>query len=328
MEPAARPYDGGVAQPPPTLGPTWAKVRAQRLARAGLQLPTLPIRSIEVKGLSRTFAVAPAAERAPLLVVLHGAGGTGLGVAALTGLAQRAPSAGIAAVFADGWGHGWNDGREAPRLQRRQGVDDVAFIQALVDRLVTEGVADGDRVFAVGMSNGSFMAEHLARHALLPLTGIVLVAGGAAFASRQARPVPARPAAMLAFHGTADPLVPYPGGPIGPLGQLVGRRSSRRDELAGRGSAAPIEEVASDWAAVDGALDPPVSERLAPPPGDLAVTRLRWRTSGPDVVLYRVEGGGHTWPGGAPYLPERFIGPVARHLDATGVLLDFVRNMP
>jgi polyhydroxybutyrate depolymerase len=57
-------------------------------------------------------------------------------------------------------------------------------------------------------------------------------------------------------------------------------------------------------------------------PGDLPVTRLSWRAAGrPPVVLYRVEGGGHTWPGGGQYLPARIIGPVARTLDATGLML-------
>jgi polyhydroxybutyrate depolymerase len=37
--------------------------------------------------------------------------------------------------------------------------------------------------------------------------------------------------------------------------------------------------------------------------------------------LYRIEGGGHTWPGGAQYLPARIIGPVASELDATGIML-------
>ena len=44
----------------------------------------------------------------------------------------------------------------------------------------------------------------------------------------------------------------------------------------------------------------------------------------PPVVLYRIEGGGHGWPGGPQFLPARMIGPVPRHLDATGVLLDLV----
>ncbi|MDQ2826739.1 MAG: hypothetical protein M3Y04_07255, partial [Actinomycetota bacterium] len=57
------------------------------------------------------------------------------------------------------------------------------------------------------------------------------------------------------------------------------------------------------------------------------VTILRWRSPGrPPVSLYRVEGGGHTWPGGAQYLPRRLIGPVATGLDATGILLDALRS--
>jgi polyhydroxybutyrate depolymerase len=42
------------------------------------------------------------------------------------------------------------------------------------------------------------------------------------------------------------------------------------------------------------------------------------------VVLYRIEGGGHGWPGGPQFLPAAFIGPVPRRLDATGILLDTV----
>ncbi len=293
--------------------------------RAGLQLPSLPQRSIDVGGLGRTYAVAPASGRAPLLVVLHGAGGTGLGMAALTGLAQRGPAAGCVAVFPDGWGHVWNDGRDAPRLRRRQGVDDVGFIRALVDRLVAEGLADATRVFLVGMSNGAFLSEHLARHGLVPVAGIVLVAGSAARESRDALPLPSRPASLLAFCGTADPLVPYAGGPIGPLGRLVSRRADRRGGLPGRGLAAPIEQVAADWALADGAQARPTAAPMPAPRGDLAVTQLSWAAPGRSVVLYRVEGGGHTWPGGAPYLPARVVGPVVRHLDATQVLLDFVR---
>ena len=298
------------------------------MTRAGLEVTPLPERAMRIGGFVRTFAMVPAATRAPLVVVLHGAGGTGLGMAALTGLGHRAAQAGVAAVFPDGWGNVWNDGRAAPRLRRRQGVDDVVFIRSLVELLVNEGVAEPERVFAVGMSNGAFLAEHLARHALVPLAGTVLVAGGAARGSRDAMPMPARPASVLAFHGTADPLVPYAGGPIGPLGQLVNRRSARRGGSPGRGLATPIMTVAADWAAAGGAFGPPMTEHLASPPGDLALSRLHWPSARPPVVVYRVEGGGHTWPGGAPYLPARIVGPVARFLDATGILLDFVRNAP
>jgi polyhydroxybutyrate depolymerase len=301
-------------------------LRRRLLQRAGLTLPDLPSRSVPVAGMMRTYvAVEGPRVDAPLLLVLHGAGGTGLGMAALTGLHTRGPAAGCAVIFPDGVGHVWNDNRAAPRLRAREGVDDVAFIRALVNEARRVGLSQAAHVFALGISNGGLMAEHLARHGLLELDGIVLVAAGATVRSRQARPVPAQCARFLAFHGTADPLVPYRGGPIGPLGRLAGRRAGPGNP--GRGAAAPIEEVAADWAFATDAPPRPGSEAIPGPPGDLQVERLVWPTAtGASPVLYRVIDGGHTWPGGAPYLPARFVGPVVRHLDATGLVLEFVRE--
>ncbi len=296
-------------------------MRARMQARAGLRLPDLPTEALEINGVERTFTAVPAGGTgATLLVVLHGAGGTGLGMAALTQLHTRGPAAGCAAIFPDGIGHVWNDNRAAPRLRSRENVDDVAFIQALVEHARRKGLSDGRRVFAVGMSNGGIMAEHLARHALVELAGVVLVAASAAVPSRRASPVPRQPARFLAFHGTADPLVPYGGGPIGPFGHLVQRRS----DVSGRGSAAPIEDVAADWTFLPTHPRPRV-DGVADPADDLRVERLSWPggTASPPV-LYRVVGGGHAWPGGAPFLPERIVGPVARQLDTTGVILDFI----
>jgi polyhydroxybutyrate depolymerase len=312
--------------PLPRRTPLLDALRRRMAARAGLSLPDLPTRSLEVGGRTRTFVEVPGpAPDSPLLIVLHGAGGTGAGMAALTGLHTRAPAAGCAAVFPDGVLHVWNDSRSAPRLKRREGVDDLAVLVALVERARQGGLSDGRRVFAIGISNGGFLAEHVARYATLALEGIVLVASGATVSSRQGCPTPRHPVRVLAFHGTADPLVPYAGGPIGPMGRLVARGEGRpgRQQEAGRGLAAPIEEVCADWAQ---AGSTPVTEQLRVE-GDLAVDRIRWPDPlGSQTTLYRVRGGGHTWPGGAPYLPARIIGPVARRLDATGILLDFVRG--
>jgi len=301
-------------------------LRRRFLARAGLVLPDLPLQAIEVAGVTRTFVAVPGPPDAPLLIVLHGAGGTGLGMAALCGLHERGPAAGCAVVFPDGVAHVWNDNRvNAPRLARRRGVDDVAFLEALVEHARHTGLADGRRVFAVGISNGGLLAEHVARHGLLELTGIVLVAAGATAGSRAACPVPKQASAFLAFHGTADPLVPYHGGPIGWRGRRAGRRPG---PVTGRGAVAPIEDVASDWSPATGPGRLPSVDRLAQHPGDFPVDRLSWpgaSATAPGPTLYRVIGGGHTWPGGAQYLPARLVGPVARQLDATGITLDFVR---
>ena len=86
-----------------------------------------------------------------------------------------------------------------------------------------------------------------------------------------------------------------------------------------------METVARDWAAGNGIGGEPVAEQLPQAPGDPPVTRLTWSAPGcPPVVLYRIEGGGHGWPGGPQYLPARIVGPIPRHLDATGILLEQV----
>jgi len=330
-----------------------ARLRERMLARSGMQVPAgLDELAIDVGGRRRTYRLAAAPRSgAPLVVALHGAGSQGIGMAALTGLAERAPAAGVAAVFPDGWGRVWNDSRGAPRLARREGIDDVAFLTCLVQRLVADGVADPAAVHLAGISNGALLAEHIARHGRMAVAGIALVAGTATVLSRQAAPRPVRPTAVVMFEGTADPLVPYAGGAIGPFGRRPARRATRfgggraqgqaTEPLGprwerkaarfgggrGRGQAVGVEVVAADWVAANGMSAAPVVDQLAGVAGDLPVVRTAWTEPGrPPVVLYRVDGGGHTWPGGPQYLPARFVGPVARGLDATGIVLDSVRR--
>jgi polyhydroxybutyrate depolymerase len=258
-------------------------------------------------------------------------------MAALMGVVPRAAAVGMVTVFPEGIDRAWNDNRDAPRLARRQGVDDVAFLQALVAGLVAEGIADPSRVFFCGISNGGFMSEMLARQARVPVAGIALVAAGATEPSRRWGP-PARPCTVLLFEGTGDPIVPYGGGPISILGGLRNSRNAapsarpaagRRGEQGGRGIGAPVEAVAQDWAVTNGCGPTPAVEALPCPPGGLPVTRLTWSAPGrPWVSLHRVEGGGHTWPGGPQYLPPRIVGPVATNLDATGIILQSFAAAP
>ena len=260
--------------------------------------------TLALGGRERTYLLAaPSTPAAPLLVVLHGAGSSGAGMARLTGLGERARAAGVAAVFPDGVNRVWSDHRGAPRLRTREGVDDVGFLAALIERLAGDGVIDPRRVVLAGISNGALLAEHIARHARLPVQGVVLVAGTATVPSRQAQLRPRQATRVVIFHGTADPLVPYLGGPIGPAGRMAQRRARRRGGDPGRGVAVPVDTVASDWAAVAGAAPAPETECLPMPAGDLAVTRLTWRGPAHAVTLHRIEGGGHTWPGGPQYLP-------------------------
>ena len=50
--------------------------------------------------------------------------------------------------------------------------------------------------------------------------------------------------------------------------------------------------------------------------------------AGTEVVLYTIEGGGHTWPSGPQYLPEFMVGRVCKDIDANTVIWDFFQKHP
>jgi polyhydroxybutyrate depolymerase len=288
-------------------------------ADGGLERGTL-----EVAGVRRSYWQARGPQRpdAPgaLLIVLHGSGMTGRDVATrFTGLASRGPGAGVTVVFPDGWQGVWHIARPPPG---EPALDDVAFLAALAGRLA------GGPLFLAGMSNGAGFAEHVARHGLLRLDGLFLVAGTLREFSRQAGPVPRQRLAVTIVAGTADPMARYEGGPMrapGFAGLILRRRAARHGDLPSERRVVATETVARDWAAGNGIDGEPTRERLPQAPGDPPVTRLSWSAPGhPPVAVYRIEGGGHGWPGGPQYLPVRVVGSIPRHLDATGILLEMV----
>jgi len=151
---------------------------------------------------------------------------------------------------------------------RQDGVDDAAFAATLIDHLVSEGQARKGPLCLVGLSNGAFFAERLARHGLVDACGVVLVAGTARELSRRSSPRPARATAVLCFEGTADPMVPYGGGyGRGPVAWMARGRARRRLVGSGQREAVGAEVVATDWAAVNGCSSVPAVERLPGAPG-------------------------------------------------------------
>jgi polyhydroxybutyrate depolymerase len=115
-----------------------------------------------------------------------------------------------------------------------------------------------------------------------------------------------RPVPMITFQGTADPMIPYEGG-----------RSPIADNWFPN-----IPTWTASWARRNRCGTNPVESVVAPD-----VTRIEYPdcADGADVVLYRVEGGGHTWPGGKP-LPEWFAGPTSNGVDATRQMWEFFRG--
>lgn len=269
-------------------------------------------RTILAGGVERTYLLelppAPSAGRQmPLLLVLHGAGGNGAGIATHTGLTRAATERGYAVVYPDGIRRRWNDGRGTTA-----GQDDVEFIRLLLDSLGRELPVDPGRIYVTGISNGAGLAYRLACDLPGTFAAIAPVAGAPA-AVLEPRCAATRPVSVISFQGTADRLMPYEGGNV----------------AARRGQVLSATRSAALFAEVSGCTPSPTV--TAEPDTARDGTRVRRSTyggcrEGRQVVLYTIEGGGHTWPGGPPV--GRLVGRVARDVDATRTMLDFFDRRP
>jgi polyhydroxybutyrate depolymerase len=286
-------------------------------AHAGRKLdgPALERGALQSGGRQRTYALvdpaAPASARPrPLLIALHGRGGTGEGQARLTHLGVLAAREGFLLAYPDGIDKSWADARGfTPASQ--QGVDDVAFLSALIDHLVGTRGADPRRVYAAGMSNGGFLALRLACQLSGRVAAVVAVAANLS-TKEVAACAPTRPIPVAFILGDQDQLVPYAGG------MLTGGRG---EVLSGAASA--------QWFASRNGCGPQPAEDALPDlaPGDgTRTTRARYTgcNAGAEVLLYTVQGGGHAWPGGWQYLPEVFVGKTSRGFDASEEAWRFV----
>lgn len=239
-------------------------------------------------GIPRTYVlhVPPGlSQPAGLVINLHGAGMTGAQQAALTNYNAVANQFGFVVAYPDGIDLSWADGRGAS-VPDRQGVNDVGFLAALIERLSRDFAIPPGRVFATGLSAGGFMATRLGCDRADLVTAVAPVAGtlGAGVPC-----APSRPVSMLLIHGTGDTVVPYDGGP-----------------MLGRGGPSDIlgaPALAERFRQIDGCPGP-LTELNAGPVQRMAAAGC---AGGAEVALVRINGGGHVWPADASAAGAQFF---------------------
>lgn len=279
-------------------------------------------RTLQVDGLQRTYRLHLAshhdpARPAPLVLVFHGGGGTPEQIERESRFSELSEREGFIVAYPAGYRRSWNDGRGSDAVAaQRDGVDDVGFVAALIDDLSANLRIDPKRIYATGISNGAMFSHRLAMTLSSRLAAIAPVAGGVP-QPLLARFDPQAPVSALIVHGTLDPLVPYAGGEVRVLG-------------GPRGRVAGAEESARLWGTRDGCSASPVAQPATDPADGCSMTRLSHPNCGhgTGVELLRLDGGGHTWPGGSQYLPERLVGKVCRQLDGAALIWDFFQQHP
>ncbi|MGC1120403.1 MAG: PHB depolymerase family esterase [Candidatus Methanofastidiosia archaeon] len=287
-------------------------------ARQG-RLPGSPedsIHTLTVDGFKRTYIVhIPSTfhEPLPLVIALHGGGGSAEKMANLTGLDALSDREGFAVVYPQGVENHWNDGRDIQEYRaHRENIDDVKFISTVIDTLSEEVTIDEKRIYAVGISNGAMMACRLACELSDRIAAIAMVAGGMPVDLREMCS-PRKGVSVLLINGTVDPLVLWEGGEI-----QAGRRYL--------GVTMSVSDTVMYWVRANGCEESPSVVLLPNTHEDgCSVNKETYGKGkqGTEVVLYAIEGGGHTWPGGHQYAGEGLIGKTCYDISASEVAWQF-----
>lgn len=209
----------------------------------------------------------------PLVINMHGFTSNRQQQQFYAGMDPVADANNFIVVYPDGIGAAWNVGWSFGST-----ADDVGFISALIDQLNTDYNVDLNRVYSTGMSNGGFMSYVLACELSDRITAIASVTGGMV-PGTPANCNPERTVPIMEIHGTADGTVPYNGSFI----------------------VVPTEETVAFWVDKNNCNATPTITsvpNVSTNDGSTAENFLYTDCDGNTTVeLYKITGGGHTWPG-------------------------------
>jgi polyhydroxybutyrate depolymerase len=205
-------------------------------------------------------------QRLPLVLDLHGSGGSSADQAATSGFETLGASDRFIVATLEAEGARWN----VPARDDR--ADDVAYVRDVIAHVAARVCTDEGRVYASGFSGGGRMASLLGCQLGSRIAAIAPVSGLRFSGRCDGRPMP-----VLTVHGLADSQNPYDGRAPGRGAEWL---ESVPDALAGwarhnscRGAAAVLDD----------------------PPGPLSTMRYNGCAAGAEVRMIRIDGLGHTW---------------------------------
>jgi len=251
-------------------------------------------RDLKVDGRERFYEVhVPTAynraKAAPLMLIFHGGGGYPGSIRYESGMDAVAEAHGFIVLYAAGTTDRkmltdrlliWNDGRGNVDGTSSD-VDDVGFVAAVLDDAAKIFNIDAKRVYAAGFSNGAQLTYRLAKQLTSRLAAVATVAGHRPVDDGMIPPPP-RPISIMQFSGQKDIGAPYEGGKPD--------FDAKFETLL-----LPVEDVIRSWVTFDGCPAAPAEVRRQ---GKAVMTRYGPGKQGTEVVLWTLEDGGHTWPGG------------------------------
>lgn len=239
----------------------------------------------------------------PLVIYLHSYGWTAQKGMSYTSLNQVADTSGFIVAYPNAipnWNSGVGDNPDWPTPK----VDDVGFINALIDTLNNHYSIDLERIYACGYSNGGFMSHKLACQLSHRIAAIASVSGIISTNTLiNCNPLHTMP--VLQIHGTKDSWVPFRG-------------------IEGWNSA---DQTVIYWANFNNCslTDTTILSDIDTT-DDCKVEKISYSNSSgkAKIIYYKVINGGHTWPGaGSAGYPA---GNTNQDFNASVVIWNFFKN--
>jgi polyhydroxybutyrate depolymerase len=267
------------------------------------------------------FPAKPATHPA-LVIALHGSMGTGEQARSRFGydFDLLADQHDFIAVYPQGYEGHWNDCRErGPFAAKRENIDDVGFLHALVNGLVKDHNADRARVYVTGISNGGEMVLRLALQTPDFARAYAAVVASVPAPENMAVTPTNQPVSMLIMNGTGDPFNPWRGGDV----VLYGVWGNRGPVLSAQASIDYFRKLAG----LEGAPHLTQFPDLDPGDGSTAERSLWFAPGKRSVALYTIKGGGHSVPHPAMH-GWRLLGNSNRDIHAANEIWEFFQSVP
>ena len=301
-----------------------SKAQSAQTAPPGHRQLTLTVGGLERRCLVHLPPGYEKAKPLPLVIMLHGMGGTAINSLRETGWSAKADAEKFIVAYPEGTrpdetkppslrsnAQAWNDGSGRFHAAERK-IDDVAFLRALLDKLSADNAIDARRIFVAGFSNGASMCFRVGAELADRIAAIAPDAGACWTEVLQ----PARAISLCYFAGTADTLNPMEGGfPKLALGGA---------DQGGKAKPAVIANIAK-WAKALGCPEAPALDETK---NGVRSRRYGPGRDGAEVVFITIEGLSHHWAGGVSQAPEFLVGKNTDKLKATDVAWNFFEKHP
>ena len=282
-------------------------------------------RTIIVDGLQRQYIIhLPPGfhmlKKMPLLFALHGGGGTAKSAVSFYNLEALADKNNFIVVYPDAVNKAWSIPGMATRVKDYDTVvNDLHFMNVLLDTMISIYKGDSQKVFLTGISRGAMFSYYLADAMNERITAIAAVSGGISQMQLPAYSFK-KPISVLMINGTKDPLVNYDGG----YG-ILNKRNKRKEDA----DLVPAGQLLQKIVMLDH-CNTAVQTLMLPDadPSD-ACTETEYIYGGSDVKVnfIKIVNGGHTWPGGTQYLPRFIIGRLCKDFNASQKIFDFFKSV-